>query len=86
MYTGNDGHAEPRKATQAFADAAVARGAQIVARCTVTSVETANGAVSGVRYVRRVERSGRVDTARIAARAPSLRPVRGRPHSFGRWG
>ena len=67
MYTGNDGHAEPRKATQAFADAAVARGAHIVPRCTVTSVETTNGAVSGVRYVRRIERSGRVDTALIAA-------------------
>jgi glycine/D-amino acid oxidase-like deaminating enzyme len=67
MYTRSDGHAEPRKATQAFADAAAARGARIVEGCTVTSVDTANGAVSGVRYERPLARSAAVDTAVIRA-------------------
>lgn len=53
MYTESDGHAEPRKATQAFADAAKARGARIFERCTVLSIETTNGAVSGVQFEKR---------------------------------
>jgi len=48
MYTQSDGHAEPRKATQAFACAAAARGVRIVERCTVESIGTTNGAVSEV--------------------------------------
>lgn len=50
MYTRSDGHAAPRKATQAFAKAAVAGGAHVVERCTAEAIETRNGAVSEVRY------------------------------------
>lgn len=49
MYTQSDGHAEPRKATQAFANAASTRGARIVERCTVESIGTHDNAVSEVR-------------------------------------
>ena len=48
MYTPNDGHAEPRKATPAFAKAATARGVRIIERCTVESIGTSNGAVTEV--------------------------------------
>src|SRR5262245_48460180 len=57
MYTRSDGQAEPRKATRAFANAAVANGARIVERCAVTSLEIENGAVSGVRYERPIASS-----------------------------
>lgn len=48
MYTPSDGHAEPRKATQTFANAAAALGARVVERCTVESIGTMAGAVSEV--------------------------------------
>ena len=48
MYTPHDGHAEPRKATPALANAAAARGARIIERCTVESIGVTNGAVSEV--------------------------------------
>src|SRR5215472_6072968 len=38
MYTRSDGQAEPRKATQAFANAAAAGGARVVERCTVEAI------------------------------------------------
>ena len=67
MYTASDGQAEPRKATRAFADAAEARGARVVERCAVASIETENGAVSGVRYERPTASPGAADTAVIRA-------------------
>ena len=67
MYTESDGHAEPRKATQAFADAARKSGATIVERCTVESIGTTSGAVSECAAV----------AAPFARRAQSPRPVPG---------
>ncbi len=67
MYTASDGQAEPRKATRAFADAALARGARILERCAVASIETQNGAVSGVRYERPTASSRTAETAMIRA-------------------
>jgi glycine/D-amino acid oxidase-like deaminating enzyme len=48
LYTPSDGHADPVKATDAFARAAGAAGAAIHLRCAVERVTTQNGAVSGV--------------------------------------
>ena len=67
MYTRSDGHAEPRKATPAFAKAAAARGARIVERCTAISIGTTNGAVSEVRYEQPIPRSTRTDRGVIRA-------------------
>jgi glycine/D-amino acid oxidase-like deaminating enzyme len=48
LYTPSDGCAEPEKATSAFANAAIRRGAVIVEHCAVRGIETEGGAVSGV--------------------------------------
>jgi glycine/D-amino acid oxidase-like deaminating enzyme len=48
MHTPGDGHADPEKATDAFARAAVAHGASLHLGCAVQSVTTRAGAVSGV--------------------------------------
>ena len=48
LYTESDGHAEPVKATQAFAQAAVKHGADLHPRCAVLGVDTEGGRVSGV--------------------------------------
>lgn len=48
MHTPGDGHADPEKATDAFARAAVAHGASLHLDCAVQSVVTRGGAVSGV--------------------------------------
>ena len=48
MHTPGDGHADPEKATDAFARAAVAHGARLHLDCAVQGVTTAAGAVSGV--------------------------------------
>lgn len=48
MHTPGDGHADPEKATDAFAHAAVAHGASLHLDCAVQSVVTRGGAVSGV--------------------------------------
>jgi glycine/D-amino acid oxidase-like deaminating enzyme len=48
LYTASDGHAEPVKATQALAQAAVKHGADLQAACAVLGVETEAGRVSGV--------------------------------------
>ena len=48
LYTPSDGQAEPTKVTAAFRRATAARGATIHANCAVDSIETRNGAVSGV--------------------------------------
>jgi glycine/D-amino acid oxidase-like deaminating enzyme len=64
MYTQSDGHAEPRKVARAFADAAAARGARLVERCTAESIGMSNGAVSEVMTER-----GTVKTATVIAAA-----------------
>jgi glycine/D-amino acid oxidase-like deaminating enzyme len=48
MHTPGDGHADPEKATDAFARAARAHGASLHLNCAVQGVTTAAGAVSGV--------------------------------------
>jgi glycine/D-amino acid oxidase-like deaminating enzyme len=48
MHTPGDGHADPEKATDAFARAAVAHGAALHLACAVQGVTTRAGAVSGV--------------------------------------
>ena len=49
MYTSTDGQAEPTKVAAAFARAAGTLGAQIETECAVDAIETAGGAVIGVR-------------------------------------
>jgi glycine/D-amino acid oxidase-like deaminating enzyme len=48
MYTPNDGHAEPRKATVAFAEAARRKGARIFTYRSAEGIERTNGRVSAV--------------------------------------
>ena len=48
MHTPGDGHADPEKATDAFARAAVAHGARLYTECAVQAVTTQAGAVAGV--------------------------------------
>src|SRR5688500_12842090 len=48
MHTPGDGHADPEKATDAFARAAVAHGASLHLGCAVQGVTTRAGAVHGV--------------------------------------
>src|SRR5262249_52533318 len=73
MYTPSDGHAEPVKATEAFARAAAARGTRIRERCAVESLLTRGGEVSGV-----VTEAGAVRATRVvcAAGAWSAAPLR----------
>src|SRR5262249_34286234 len=49
LYTASGGTAEPARATQALADAAVKHGARLYPRCTAEAIETEGGRVSGVR-------------------------------------
>jgi glycine/D-amino acid oxidase-like deaminating enzyme len=73
LYTPSDGHAEPRKATWAFANAARRHGARLYERVGVEGVETHGGRVSGV-----VTEAGlvRARTVVCAAGAWSARLVR----------
>ena len=48
LYTPSDGHADPEKATDALARAAVTHGAAIELGCAVEAVTTRGGAMSGV--------------------------------------
>ncbi|HEY7519985.1 MAG TPA: FAD-binding oxidoreductase [Methylomirabilota bacterium] len=48
MHTPGDGHADPEKATDALAHAAVAHGASLRLDCAVQAVTTRAGGVSGV--------------------------------------
>lgn len=48
LFTPDDGHAEPRKVTKAFAEAASRNGARILENIGVTSIDVTNGAVVGV--------------------------------------
>ncbi len=49
IYTPSDGQADPVKTTRAFAEAARRRGAEIRTGCIVDGIETAGGAVTGLR-------------------------------------
>ncbi|MBV0893080.1 FAD-binding oxidoreductase [Paracoccus sp. Z118] len=49
MYTASDGRAEPGRATRAFFEAAVERGASVSLGAAVSAIETSAGRVSGVR-------------------------------------
>jgi glycine/D-amino acid oxidase-like deaminating enzyme len=48
LHTPGDGHADPEKATDAFARAAVALGARLHLDCAVQAITTRAGAVGGV--------------------------------------
>ena len=48
LHTPGDGHADPEKATDAFARAAVAHGASLHLGCALQAVTTRAGAVAGV--------------------------------------
>jgi glycine/D-amino acid oxidase-like deaminating enzyme len=48
MYTPSDGHSEPRKATEAFANAARRAGARILTYHAAEGIETTAGSVSAV--------------------------------------
>ncbi len=49
IYTPSDGQADPVKTTRAFAKAAQRLGAEIRSGCIVEAIETAGGAVTGLR-------------------------------------
>lgn len=57
MFNPDDGHAEPRKATEALANAARRHGANILTFHTVEGIETAGGRVAAVRTDRGVFRA-----------------------------
>jgi len=60
LYTPDDGHADPGKATDAFVRAARAHGATVHLGCAVEGLATAGGAVSGVVTERGEVRAERV--------------------------
>jgi glycine/D-amino acid oxidase-like deaminating enzyme len=75
MYTPSDGHAEPTKATQAFARAAAAHGAVLEPRCAAERILVRAGTVSGVLTERNEVRTSRVVCAAGGWSAPLLRTV-----------
>jgi glycine/D-amino acid oxidase-like deaminating enzyme len=64
MHTPGDGHADPEKATDAFARAARAHGATIHLDCAVQAVATGGGAVRGV-----VTERGEIRTSTVVCAA-----------------
>ncbi|MBL0373740.1 FAD-binding oxidoreductase [Rhizobium sp. KVB221] len=48
LYTGSDGRAEPQKAGPAIVRAAIRAGASVLQQCSVRTIETEGGRVSGV--------------------------------------
>jgi glycine/D-amino acid oxidase-like deaminating enzyme len=60
IYTEGDGHAEPRKVTEAFARAAQRRGAVFLSGTAALGIEVTNGRVSGVVTRARTIRAGAV--------------------------
>lgn len=74
LYTATDGQAEPRRAAPAFAAKAIELGARFFDGCGVVSIETANGAVTGVATERGAVKAGRVI---CAAGATSFRLLDG---------
>ena len=75
MYTPSDGHAEPAKATEAFARAAVQHGATIRTGCLVEALRAASGAMTGVVVDGEETGASRVVCAAGAWSAPLLRTV-----------
>jgi glycine/D-amino acid oxidase-like deaminating enzyme len=75
MYTPSDGHAEPTKATEAFARAAAAHGAEFRTRCAVQRILVRAGAIGGVVTERDEVQTGRVVCAAGAWSAPLLRTI-----------
>ncbi|MGD9919963.1 MAG: NAD(P)/FAD-dependent oxidoreductase [Variibacter sp.] len=60
LYTEADGHAEPMKATRAFADAAERLGARIIANTPVTAIDVTAGVAAGA-----ITRTGRHEAGKI---------------------
>jgi glycine/D-amino acid oxidase-like deaminating enzyme len=75
MYTPSDGHAEPVKATEAFARAAAVHGATIRTGTVVRAVLAAGGAVTGVATETEEIRARHVVCAAGAWSAPLLRSI-----------
>jgi glycine/D-amino acid oxidase-like deaminating enzyme len=75
LYTASDGHAEPVKATQALAQAAVKHGADLQAACAVLGVETEAGRVSGILTERGPIRARTVVCAAGAWSSRLVRPL-----------
>lgn len=81
MFTPSDGHAEPRKATLAFARAAERHGATLRTYCAAEDVEVTAGRVSGVLTEKGLIRTGTVICAagaysgRLAGRLGLLLPM-----------
>ncbi len=73
IYTASDGQADPVKTTSAFATAARRLGAEIRTGCIVEAIETAGGAVTGLR-----SEAGEIEarTVLVAAGAWSARLLR----------
>ena len=64
LYTPSDGHAEPAKATRAFARAAHKAGAGVFENCAVRDILVENGRVTGVDTDR-----GRIDAKQVVVAA-----------------
>jgi len=75
LYTASDGQADPIKATTAFARAAERHGAEVRTGCAVEAIETAGGAVTGVRTEAGEVAAGAVLVAAGAWTGPLLRTV-----------
>lgn len=75
LFTPDDGHAEPVKATRALADAARRLGAVILTRCPVLEIETAGGQVSGVRTLRGLIKANTVICAAGISAAQLVEPL-----------
>ena len=75
MFTPSDGHAEPTKATWAFARAAEKAGATIIEGCAVDRITVERGRVTGVATERGVIRTGHVICAAGVWSARLLRSV-----------
>jgi glycine/D-amino acid oxidase-like deaminating enzyme len=74
-YTAIDAHGEPRKATLAFAEAAVRRGAALFENAGVTDIEVSNGRIASVGTVRGRVRTGAVLVATGIGTAPLCRSL-----------
>jgi glycine/D-amino acid oxidase-like deaminating enzyme len=81
MYTSTDGQAEPTRVAAAFARAAGTLGAQIETGCAADAIETAGGAVIGVRGERGEVRASTVVCAAGAWSSRLLRTAGSPCHS-----
>jgi glycine/D-amino acid oxidase-like deaminating enzyme len=75
LYTASDGHAEPAKATQALARAAVKLGVELHEGCAVEGIATEGGRIGEVRTELGVIRAGTVVCAAGAWSARLLHPL-----------